>query len=255
VGNRAFGRRFHHLAGVAEHKAASALLLLLPYTPMLFMGQEFAASSRFYYFTDHPAELGRAVTEGRRQEFASFAPFDGEERQSLLPDPQDIETFLATKLKLEERDEGVGKQVWALYCALIALRRSDPVLRRQDRRNMKAVAASNQVLLVHLWDGGEQRLIAANFGVAIDAPPVAAGVPDDLAEVRWQQVLSTEERRFGGTDDVVRLGPRLVSLPPYTVAWLTGTRPSLPARLASRVRRAASRARRRQPGVIDTPAG
>ena len=73
VGNRAFGDRLHHQIDLDRYRAASMLLLFLPMTPMLFMGQEFVASSPFQYFTDHNPELGRLVTEGRRREFAGFA--------------------------------------------------------------------------------------------------------------------------------------------------------------------------------------
>ena len=73
VGNRALGERLHHQIDLDRYRALSMLLLFLPMTPMLFMGQEFVASSPFQYFTDHNPELGRLVTEGRRKEFAGFA--------------------------------------------------------------------------------------------------------------------------------------------------------------------------------------
>src|SRR5262249_26784144 len=75
VGNRALGERLNALVSPAAYRVASALLLLVPETPLLFMGQEFAASTPFLFFTDHESELGRRVTEGRRAEFAAFAAF------------------------------------------------------------------------------------------------------------------------------------------------------------------------------------
>ena len=72
VGNRALGERLHHQIDPAAYRAATALLLCAPETPLLFMGQEWAASTPFLYFTDHPEALGRLVTEGRRQEFSGF---------------------------------------------------------------------------------------------------------------------------------------------------------------------------------------
>jgi hypothetical protein len=86
------------------------------------------------------------------------------------------------------------------------------------------------MLLVHLWHGREHRLVVANFGMAVDAPPASIGVPDELASREWQVVVSTEERRFGGTDDRVRFDGQMISLPPQTVAWLAATEPSLPVR-------------------------
>ncbi|HET6614623.1 MAG TPA: DUF3459 domain-containing protein, partial [Dehalococcoidia bacterium] len=229
VGNRAFGRRFAQLVGTAAQKPWAALQLLLPYTPMLFMGQEFVTSSRFYYFTDHNEELGRQIIEGRRQEFVWFTGVD-ESRGSEIPDPQAEQTFLDSKLNLEEREQGVGAERWAMNRELIALRKRDRVLRRQDRRQMRAIAASEQMLLAHLWHGREHRLIVANFGMAVDAPPSSAGVPTELASRDWQFVFSTEERRFGGTDDRVRFDAQMISLPPQTVVWLAATEPPLPAR-------------------------
>jgi maltooligosyltrehalose trehalohydrolase len=230
VGNRAFGRRFSHLVGAGLDRPWGALLLLLPYTPMIFMGQEFAASSRFYYFTDHKPELGRLITEGRRRDSARLAGFDDERQQQEIPDPQAVETFLASKLQLGERREGIGQQTWLLYRELLALRRTDAVLARQDRFRMRA-HVSGDLLLVHLWHGREHRLVAANFGVGVDAAPEALGVPKGLLTPRWRAVLSTDERRFGGTDDRIRFDSDLVSLPPHTVVWLSAKEPLLPLRL------------------------
>jgi maltooligosyltrehalose trehalohydrolase len=241
VGNRAFGRRFSHLVGAGAHKMWSALTLLLPYTPMLFMGQEFAASSRFHYFTDHNEELGRQVTEGRRREFASFAAFADPGAQREIPDPQAIETFYESKLDLGERDEGLGAQVMQLTTELLALRRSDAVLQRQDRTRLRATAAGDDLLLVQLWHGREHRLIVANRGVAVDAPPRALRIPGALLALDWAPVISTEERRFGGAEDVVRFGEHLVSIPPHTVALLRATQPVLPLRLLRMARRLVQR--------------
>jgi len=77
IGNRPFGRRLHHQIDPALFRALSAVLLVAPETPLLFMGQEWAASSPFLYFTDHHQELGRLVTEGRRREFSRFDAFAG----------------------------------------------------------------------------------------------------------------------------------------------------------------------------------
>jgi len=235
VGNRTFGRRFSHVVGTETARAWSALLLLLPYTPMIFMGEEFAASSRFYYFTDHHAELGKQVAEGRRQEFARMAGFEDAAHREI-PDPQAEETFLASKLRRAERYEGAGPAVRRMFSELIALRREDVVLREQIRERMHASAAGD-LLLVHLWRGREHRLVAANLGVAIDAAPKTAGVPRALTGMRWRVAFSSDARRFGGNDDRVRLDRGLVSLPPCSVVLLEARQPRLPARLLDAARR------------------
>lgn len=244
VGNRAFGRRFVHLVGAAAQRRWAALLMLLPYTPMIFAGQEFAASSRFYFFTDHTEDVGRQITEGRRREFAHFDGFRDPARQEQIPDPQSEQTFLDSRLRLHERREGVGEQMFRLYCELAAVRRSDPVLVRQDREAMEVIAASDALLLVRFWHGREERLIVVNSGNGIDQSPAATGVPEHIASMAWRVILSTEERRFGGSDDRVQFGDALIALPPYSAILLAATRPSPSARAASAVRSALERVRR-----------
>jgi maltooligosyltrehalose trehalohydrolase len=121
VGNRADGERLSAIAGIPQAKAAAALLLTTPFTPLLFQGEEWAASSPFQYFTDHPdPELGRAVSEGRRREFASFG------WRERAPDPQDLATFRRSKLRWEELEEDLHAGMLDWYRDLIALRRRLP---------------------------------------------------------------------------------------------------------------------------------
>ena len=87
VGNRAHGDRLHHQVGEAAWLAATTLLLMAPETPMLFMGQEWAASSPFLFFTDHEATLGELVVEGRRREFVRFSTFNDPEARAADPEP------------------------------------------------------------------------------------------------------------------------------------------------------------------------
>ena len=104
IGNRAFGERLNHQVDAATYRAASALLLLAPQTPLLFMGQEWAASSPFLFFTDHEPELGRRVREGRLREFRSYRAFQEATALERIPDPQDEATFLTSRLDWSERD-------------------------------------------------------------------------------------------------------------------------------------------------------
>ncbi|MCC6393877.1 MAG: malto-oligosyltrehalose trehalohydrolase [Bryobacterales bacterium] len=123
VGNRAFGERLHHQIDGGAWRAASALLLMLPETPLLFMGQEWAATAPFLYFTDHHDELGRLVTEGRRREFRRFAAFADAETRERIPDPQSEATFLRCRLDWEECGREPHAGVWRLYQRLLRLRR------------------------------------------------------------------------------------------------------------------------------------
>lgn len=124
VGNRAQGERLSHVVDIGRAKIGAAMVLLGPFVPMLFAGEEFAASSRFQYFTDfHDKELGRLVSEGRRKEFVAFG-WSPEE----VPDPQAEETFLQSKLCWEERDNGVHAEMLDWHRRLIRLRQEESAL-------------------------------------------------------------------------------------------------------------------------------
>ncbi len=133
VGNRAKGERLQHLTDMPRAKMAAALTLLAPFVPMLFQGEEWAASTPFQYFTDHEdKELGKLVSEGRKKEFAAFGwdPAD-------VPDPQDASTFENSKLKWDEIAKPEHAEMLRWYKDLIALRASrreltDGVLEQVD---------------------------------------------------------------------------------------------------------------------------
>lgn len=159
VGNRALGDRLAH---DSAYRAASLLLLFLPMTPLLFMGQEWGASSPFLYFTDHDAELGKLVSEGRRREFAGFPEFSDPERRNAIPDPQAPATFEAAKLRWAEREQAPHAATLELYRAALALRKSDPVLSGSGRAELWA-HADDDVLFVERWRGDERRVLVMSF--------------------------------------------------------------------------------------------
>jgi maltooligosyltrehalose trehalohydrolase len=123
VGNRAGGERLAALVDEGRLRAAAALLLTTPFTPLLFQGEEWAASTPFLYFTDHADPgLGKAVAEGRRREFAAFG-WRGE-----VPDPQGAGAFERSKLDWDEVDEPYHRGMLQWYRGLIALRRRLPAV-------------------------------------------------------------------------------------------------------------------------------
>lgn len=124
IGNRAAGDRLSQSLDEGGLAIAAMLTVLTPFTPMLFMGEEWAASTPWQFFTSHPEpELGRATAEGRIQEFAAMG-WD----PSVVPDPQDPETFRRSTLDWDERDTGRHARILDLYTRLIALRRRVPDL-------------------------------------------------------------------------------------------------------------------------------
>ena len=124
VGNRAVGDRLSHITSVERVKIAAAIVFTSPFVPMLFQGEEWAASSPFLYFADHTdPELARAVSRGRTHEFAAFG-WD----PSSVPDPERPETFEKSKLKWDEIKQANHAEMLEWYRALIHLRRSKPCL-------------------------------------------------------------------------------------------------------------------------------
>ena len=189
IGNRAQGERLTDLASPAQCRLAAATLLLSPFVPLLFMGEEYGDPRPFQYFVSHQSpELVEAVRTGRAEEFAAFA-WQGE-----VPDPQSVETFARSRPEPAARDRSPHRELYALYRELLRLRREEPRLRPGGAELAVRHAAGDDALLLH-WAGrrGAPLLAALNFGSA----PRDLPVPRDLAG-RWARQLDTEEERFGG---------------------------------------------------------
>jgi maltooligosyltrehalose trehalohydrolase len=143
VGNRLLGERLSTLVSFEAYKLATAALLLSPYIPLLFMGQEYGERNPFLYFVSHsdPA-LVEAVRRGRREEFRSFA-WSGE-----LPDPQAEDTFLRSKLSRERRNSREGRVLLDFHRELIGLRRRAAALATLQRSGISVEAIEEKRLLV-----------------------------------------------------------------------------------------------------------
>jgi maltooligosyltrehalose trehalohydrolase len=165
VGNRAQGERSSHLLSVQRLKIGAALVLCAPFIPMLFQGEEFAARTPFQYFTNHDEpELAQAVSEGRRREFAAFGW-----KAADIPDPQDPETFLRSKLNWIEPQQAPHAGLLAWHKQLIALRRSVPDFAdgRPDQMDVR-FSESDQWLTFRRG----QHVIAVNFARETREVPV-----------------------------------------------------------------------------------
>ena len=150
IGNRALGDRLHHAIDPAAWRAAVTVLLTAPMTPLLFMGQEWAASSPFQFFTDFSPELGRQVVDGRRREFTAFPAFATEEGARRIPDPQAASTFSDSRLRWEEMDHGDHARSLALHRALLELR-ATPSFDASDACVCESVALDDDT--VAFWRG------------------------------------------------------------------------------------------------------
>src|SRR4051812_6254579 len=134
AGNRVTGARLSSLIDHERLKIAAAAMLLSPYIPMLFMGEEYAEDAPFYYFVSHSdKDLIAAVREGRKKEFEAF------KWESEPEDPQDEKTFNASKLTWSKREEGEHALMLSWYTELIALRRNHPAMRNFNKNEIRAV--------------------------------------------------------------------------------------------------------------------
>jgi maltooligosyltrehalose trehalohydrolase len=166
IGNRADGARLHHEIDAATYRAVSALLLLLPETPLLFMGQEWAVSTPFQFFTDHHAELGRLVTEGRRREFAAFRAFADPAVRARIPDPQAAGTFERSRLSWDEQSREPHASTLRLYRRLLEIRRAcTPMMTPvPDALQVTALDAQTVALRLQAPPGAGSGDTAALFG-------------------------------------------------------------------------------------------
>lgn len=188
VGNRAFGDRISQVASPAAYRAVSMLICLSPYTPMIFMGQEWAATSPFLFFTDHHSGLGKLVTEGRRKEFASFPEFADEKARHRIPGPQDEKTFQNSKLRWEELEREPHSLILSLYRESLRLRQADPAFRPRSRAGYE-VRCTDKTAHIRWLANESEWLLLVHLGNKETMP----------LDGTWQCVLSSEEIRFGGS--------------------------------------------------------
>jgi maltooligosyltrehalose trehalohydrolase len=194
VGNRALGERLHHQIDEASWRAVSTLLLLAPQTPLLFMGQEWGATSPFLYFTDHEPELGRLVTEGRRKEFADFAAFASPAARAGIPDPQSERTFRRSRLAWRERTRDLHTPTLRLYKALLALRR-DLGLGQLERRDYRVEGRDGELVLEVDRPDRPRVLVVVRLGGAGVLEGGQEGGTSASGD-SWRVVLTTEDVPF-----------------------------------------------------------
>ncbi|VWX55506.1 Malto-oligosyltrehalose trehalohydrolase [Burkholderiales bacterium 8X] len=174
VGNRAFGERIHALADPVLLRAAYACVLLSPHAPMLFMGEEYGASTPFQYFCDFGPELADAVSNGRREEFGKFAVFKDEAVRARIPDPNAESTFEASKLRWEERTDAPHAEWLADTTQLLSLRQSLIVPHLAGPSRASSCTCEDGTLRVDWTLGSAHRLhLVAHFGEPVQgiAPP------------------------------------------------------------------------------------
>jgi maltooligosyltrehalose trehalohydrolase len=197
IANSGSGARIHQLTSPGRYRAITAVLLLAPATPMLFQGQEFAASSPFLFFADHKPELAALVRQGRREFISQFPSLAGAEIQRLLADPCDPATFEHCKLDFAERkSHGAALR---LHRDLLRLRREDPVFRVPRGAAVDGAVLGSEALVLRFFSATSgDRLLVVNLGrdLRLEAVPEPLLAPPEGHF--WQSLWHSEDPCYGG---------------------------------------------------------
>lgn len=220
IANSAQGWRCDKLASPGRLRAMTALMLLMPGTPMLFQGQEYAASNPFLYFADHVPERQESVRKGRCEFLSQFPSMCIPEVIAKFDDPGDPLTFEKCKLDPDEAQQHV--EVYTLHRDLIHLRRHDPVINNPHRGDYDgAVLGPEAFVLRYFSDNHPDRLLVVNLGcdLALDV------VPEPLLaaprQTIWKVLWSSEDVRYGGLGTVPPVSPAGWRLPGQSTVLLT----------------------------------
>jgi maltooligosyltrehalose trehalohydrolase len=158
VGNRLLGDRVTSISGFEAAKLAAGIVLLSPYVPLLFMGEEYGETAPFLFFADYQSkELTEAVRVGRGKEFAHF------HWKGHVPDPKSIDTFERSKLDWQQRYAGRGQKIAAYYRTLIELRKNHLIFQAGVNRQIKHVTNQENILFIHKQNGEAEVGIVANL--------------------------------------------------------------------------------------------
>ncbi|MGD6933045.1 MAG: malto-oligosyltrehalose trehalohydrolase [Candidatus Bathyarchaeia archaeon] len=186
IGNRLHGDRLSTISGYEAAKVAAGLVLLSPYVPLLFMGEEYGETAPFLFFSDYQGkELAEAIREGRKKEFTDFQ-WTGE-----VPDPQNLECFTKSKINWQNRNQGVAQKIAAYYKSLLVLRKKAPVLQIDKDRNIKTVSTQGKVLLIEKQKNSSKAYIIANLEK--EKQTLQAQLDEDC-----KKVLDSTDPAFGG---------------------------------------------------------
>jgi maltooligosyltrehalose trehalohydrolase len=198
VANSGFGTRIDRLTSPGRYRAVTALLLLSPGTPMLFQGQEFAASNPFLFFADHGPDLAAAVQKGRAEFLSQFRSLATPEVQRLLAEPHNPDTFDRCKLDFDERERHA--HAYVLHRDLLRLRKQDAAFGSQRPGSVDGAVLGHEAFVLRFFAGdGADRLLVVNLGrdLHLDAAPEPLLAPPEGQ--CWETLWSSEDPRYGGS--------------------------------------------------------
>jgi maltooligosyltrehalose trehalohydrolase len=196
VANSGRGERLHRLTSPGRYKAITALTLLAPGTPMLFQGQEFAASAPFHFFADHCDSLQQLVREGRIQFLAQFRALATQEMYQRHVDPCDESTFRACKLDLSERRKHAG--IYQMHRDLLRLRREEPAFRAQRKGGIDGAVLGSEAFVLRFFEESGDRLLLVNLGLDLNFDPAPEPLLAPPEDHFWETLWSSEHPDYGG---------------------------------------------------------
>ncbi len=199
IANTGPGQRPRFQTSPGCYRAVTALVLLGPWTPLLFQGEEFGASSPFLYFADvGDASVRDATRKGRAQLLAPFLSLTEEQTLRSVPAPDDPEAFSRCKLDFAEREK--NRQLYDLHVDLLKLRREDSRFRQQRPGGIDgAVLGPASFVLRYFSEANDDRLLIVNFGERLVLHPASEPLLAPRPTCRWKTLWTSESQRYGGT--------------------------------------------------------
>jgi len=188
VGNRLLGERTSQLVSFEMQKLMAGAVLVSPYMPLLFMGEEWSAPHPFFYFVSHSGQaLIEGVRKGRKAEFTAF------KEEGEAPDPQDEETFNQSKLQWDLLKGEKHQTMFSYYQKLILLRKTHPIIRQLNRNQMEAECnEKQQTITLYRWEGSSKLLVIMNFS----KKQQSLMFPTYMAN--WEKLIDSADPLWGG---------------------------------------------------------
>ena len=198
IANTGLGERLRFQTSPGRYRAMTALLLLGPWTPLLFQGEEFGASSPFMFFADvGDASVRDAMRKGRAEWLAPFLSLTNDEAWTSLPAPDDPQVFARCKLNFSEREK--NRAIYDLHVDLLKLRREDSRFRQQISGVVDgAVLGPASFVLRYFAEENDDRLLMVNFGKNQVLKPAPEPLLAPPLGGRWETLWTSESPRYGG---------------------------------------------------------
>jgi len=207
IANTGIGERSRLQTSPGRYRAITALLLLGPWTPLLFQGEEFGASSPFLYFADvGDASVRDGTRRGRAKLLAPFLSLTEDETSRSLPAPDDPAAFSRCKLDFSEREK--NRELYNLHIDLLKLRRDDSRFRLQSSGGIDgAVLAPASFVIRYFSERNDDRLLIVNFGERHVLHPSSEPLLAPPPGCRWETIWTSDSQRYGGTDSTAVSAP------------------------------------------------